>query len=227
VLLWHILRVKPFAGLSILLCLATIFSCFLLERRRPRQSSDRFLIAVLGLLSVYQGLRILHNAGLVSIIGNTMDDAIEVVITTLYLGAALLLRWSAAKHLDAESAIRLARAAPPRSSQRMEPLRDFSLETISWAIPRVSDGAFKLYALLCLHAGYNAGRVPAGVQNICLQLGKTQEELDQFLGELQKAGAVQVSREGSSLNIELLAQNRRNSAPVLDEIPRTRIKLPA
>ncbi len=226
-MLWHILRVKPFAGLSILLCLATIFACFRLERRRPRQSSDRFLIGVLGLLSVYQGLRILHDAGLVSIIGNTMDDAIEVVITTLYLGAALLLRWSAANRLDAESAIRLAQAAPPRSSRPMEPLRDFSLESIGWAMPRVSDGAFKLYAFLCLRAGYGGGRVPVGLPDIRLQLGKTQEELDRFLGELQKAGAVQVSREGSSLNIELVPQTRRGSAPVLDEIPRAHIKLPA
>ena len=224
--LWHILLVKPFAGLSILVCLATIFACVVLERRRPHHRSDRFLIGMLGLLSIYQAMRILQGAGLVSM-GSHMDDALELLIAAFYLLAALMLRWSSMKHLEVESAIRLARAAPPRSSRQLEPVRDFSLDTISWAIPRVSDGAFKLYAFLCLHAGYSNGHVPVGVHDIRLQLGKTKEELDGYLEELQKAGAVCVNRDDNSLNIELVAQNRRSSAPIVDEIPRTTVTLPA
>ena len=226
--LWHIFRIKPFAAISILLCLTTILACFLLERRRPQQSSDRFLIGVLGLLSVYQGMRILQGVGLLSIaIGPTIDDAIELLITAFYLMAALMLRLSSVNHLEAESAIRLAHAAPPRSSRQLEPVRDFSLDSISWAMPRVSDGAFKLYAYLCLRAGYANGRVPVGVQDIRLQLGKTREELESCLFELQKAGAVAVNRDGGGLHIELMAQTRRAPAPIVEEIPRTIVTLTA
>jgi hypothetical protein len=228
VLLWHIFKVKPIAALSILLCLITILACVLLERRRPHQRSDRFLIGVLGLLSVYQGLRILQASGIILIsIGTTVDDVIELAITGFYLTAALMLRLSAVNHLDAESAMRLARAAPPRHARQGEPARDFILETIGWAMPRVSDGAFKLYAFLCLRAGHGSGHVSVGVHDMRLHLGKTVEDVDEHLAELEKAGAVIVTREGTSLNIELVNQNRHDPDAVADEIPKTSVSLPA
>lgn len=225
--LWHIFRVKPFAALSLLLCLATILACFLLERRRPQQRSDRLLIGALGLLSIYQGLRILEGAGIVSVsIGANMDDAIELAIAAFYLIAALMLRLSTINHLETESAIRLARAAPPRSS-RPEPALDFSLDAISWAMPHVSDGAFKLYAFLCLRAGHVRNHGPLGVEEIRLQLGKSQDQLKAHLSELEKAGAVSVNRQGNRLNVELVARSRRNSGPVADELPRSTVTLTA
>lgn len=226
--LYHIFLVKPFAALSILLCLSTILACVMLERRRPHQGSDRFLIAVLGLLSVWQGMRILQGTGLVTVsMGTKMDDVIELAITAFYLMAAMLLRLSAVKSLEAESALRLARAAPPRSSRNLESARGFSLETISWAMPRVSDGAFKLYAFLCLRAGYPNGGGPVGAHDIRLQLGKTKDEVEAHVLELEKAGAVTVQRDGGSLNIELLAQARRGSGPIAEELPRATVTLPA
>jgi hypothetical protein len=224
--LWHIFLVKPLAALSIVLCLTTILACVMLERRRPQQNTDRFLIGVLGLLSIYQGFRILQGVGLLTI-GTTMDDVIELSITAFYLMAALMLRLSSINHLEAELAMRLERAAPPRSSHHPEPARDFGLETISWAMPRVSDGAFKLYAFLCLRAGYANGRAPVGVEDIRVHLGKTKEEIETNLVELEKAGAVTVQRDGTSFNVEMVAQSRRSTAAVVEELPRTSVTLPA
>ena len=68
--LWHIFTIKPLAAVSIVLCLATILSCVMLERKRPHQGADRFLIGFLGLLSVYQAIRILHAAGIVKLAVN-------------------------------------------------------------------------------------------------------------------------------------------------------------
>jgi hypothetical protein len=226
VFLWRVFLVKPFAALSIVVCLATILSCVLLERRHPHQRSDRFLIGVLGLLSVYQGLRILQGIGILTIsIGTKMDDAIELAITAFYLMAALVLRLSMNSHLDAVLAMRLARAEPPRSSRQIEHARDLpAIEILNWAMPRLSDGAFKVFAFLCMRADYTTGRVPVGAQDVRLQLGKTKDQLEAHLAELQSSGAVVVLREGNNLNIELLAHNRR--APDLsEEIPRSSITM--
>ena len=117
--LWHLFLIKPFAALSILICMVTIFSLFSLERRRPHHKTDRFLIGFLGLLSVYQGMRILESAGLVTLSANAkLDDAIELMVTVFYLLAALLLRLSSVNRLDAESALRLARARRRQSKLR-------------------------------------------------------------------------------------------------------------
>jgi hypothetical protein len=46
-------------------------------------------------LSVYQGFRILESVGLLSLsINSQLDDAIELLVTTFYLIAAMMLRFS-------------------------------------------------------------------------------------------------------------------------------------
>ncbi len=221
--LWHIFLVKPFAALSIVVCLATIFSCFSIERRRPHQASDRFLIGVLGLLAVWQGMRILQVVGILPVsLGSTTDDVIELVITSFYLMASLMLRFSTVNHLDVESAMRLARAAPPRSSPQPEAVSKeaAAMDTLNWAIPRLSDGAFKLYALLCLQADVSTGRVPMSAQDVRTQLGKSKDDLDAHLYELERAGAVLVRRDGGRVNIELVAHTRKNYATGVEEVAR-------
>jgi len=224
-LIWHIFLVKPFAAVSIVLCLITIFFCFSLERKRPQQASDRFLIGVLGLLAVWQGLRILQGAGLVALsLGAKTDDAIELVITGFYLVASLMLRFSTVNHLELESAIRLARAAPPRSSRQHDTtVRDAAaIETLNWAISRLSDGAFRLYALLCLRMDVSTGQIPLNAQDVRLQLGKSKEDLDVHLRELENAGAVTVRRDGPRVNIELVAHTRSPLAAATEDVGRPR-----
>ena len=59
----HIFVFKPLVGIAILVCLGTILTLFKLNRHRPRNRSDQFLIAFLGLLTVYESLKLLKDAG--------------------------------------------------------------------------------------------------------------------------------------------------------------------
>lgn len=204
--LWHIFTVKPLAALSVLLCLCTILSCVALERKRPTNRGDRFLIGFLGFLSVYQGLRVLQGAGIIALSANTrVDDAIEVAVTAFCLLATVMLRLSTIDHLDAESAMRLLRAAPPRSQLR-NPETERDLARLAWALPRLSDGAFRLYAYLCLRQDPASGRGAISSADVRLQLGKSKDELDRELAELERSGAVLVGRGGANVGITIVAQ---------------------
>jgi hypothetical protein len=219
VYLWHVFLIKPLAGISILICLATILSLFSLERRRPHSSLDRFLIGFLGLLSVYQGLRVLQSAGLVTISANTkLDDAIDLIVTMFYLLAAVLLRMWNGNRMDAESAMRLAQAAPPRSSRAdaaMEaPQPVNSLERLRWMLPKVSDGAFKLYAYFSIYADPTQGRISSTEEELRLGVGKSEEEVRQYLRELERTAEISVLQSGGRITVDL---NGRPSAPPPDE----------
>jgi hypothetical protein len=224
VYLWHVFLVKPLAALSILISLATIFSLFSLERRRPQHSSDRFLIAFLGLLSVYQAMRILESAGLVSLQSNAkLDDAIELIVTVFYLLAALLLRLSSMNRLDAESALRLARAAPPRTSrpEAMETQRPLdAVEKLNWALPKVNDGAFRLYAYLLLHVDSNKGPITLNDSELKSLLGQSIEDIHGYLRELERLAAISVivkSDTGGGMTVDL--NGRASTAPIQEELP--------
>jgi len=207
--LWRVFLVKPLAALSIVVCMVTIFACFRLERRRPTQKSDRFLIAFLGLLAIYQGMRILESAGLVALsINATLDDAIELLIAMFYLIAAMLLRFSSINRLDAESAFRLVRAAPPRLGETTS--RELtvsksppSFDNLAWALPRLSDGGFKLYSYLWMHADA-AGRAAVQAAELQLQLKRSLSELESYYAELERTGATVAKRDGGWVEFELV-----------------------
>jgi hypothetical protein len=217
VYLWRVFLVKPLAALSIVICLITIFSCFLLERKRPTQKADRFLIAFLGLLAVYQGLRILESAGVLAIsLSAKFDDAIELLITTFYLFAVLMLRFSSVNRLEAESAYRLFRAAPPRLSQTQEmatldpralkpglPLSD----RLAWAMPLLSDGAFKLFAWFCVQADAS-GKTAIQERDVQLRMKRSQNELESYCHEIQRCGAASIRSRGGLLDIDISANHR-------------------
>ena len=201
--------------MSIIICLVTIFSCFKLEKRRPTQKADRFLIAFLGLLAIYQGMRILESAGVLAIsMGAKFDDAIELLITTFYLFAALLLRFSSINRLEAESAYRLVRAAPPRLSQTQEvaaldpraakPGISVS-DRLAWAMPRLSDGAFKLFAWFCVQADAT-GRAVLQDRDVQLRMKRSLNELDSYYGEIERCGGATIRRTGGLLDVDLAAQ---------------------
>src|SRR5579862_4736490 len=111
----HIFVAKPLIAVAIIVCLGTIIALFKLNRRRSNSRSDQFLIAFLGLMSIYEGLKLLRNAGVVALTMNSVfEDAIELLVAIAFLCAASLLRVSRDDYLEVESAVRLARAAPPR-----------------------------------------------------------------------------------------------------------------
>ena len=206
--LWHVFLIKPLAACSIIVCLATILACFRLERKRPQQKSDRFLIAFLGLLAIYQAMRILESAGVLSMSVNAkLDDAIELMVAMFYLIAAMLLRFSSINRIDAESALRLVRAAPPRQSDGTA--RDLTvsknslaLDGLAWALPRLTDGAFKLYAYLYVSAD-SAGRAIVLDRDLQLRMKRSQNELEDYCTELEQAGAATIHRDGGLLEVKI------------------------
>ncbi len=226
--LWHVFLIKPFAALSILVCLTTLLLLVSLERRRPRQTADRFLVGFLGLISVYQALRILQSAGLVSLSPNAkLDDAIELIVTVFYLCAALLLRLTSENRLDAELAMRLTNAAPPRTSRPEAAIEaqytEYSvpnppvnpIEKLRSLAPTLTDGAFRLYAYLCLHPEYSSGWVATRLDSLAKELAKSTDEINAALRELERAGAVSATRSGPGVTpgVTLDWTGRAGSSP--------------
>lgn len=224
--LWHIFLIKPFAALSILVCLTTLLLLVSLERRRPQQTADRFLVGFLGLISIYQALRILQSAGFVSLSPSAkLDDAIELIVTVFYLCAAMLLRLTSANHLDAELAMRLTNAAPPRTSRPeaaieaqctvnpspnapLDPIE--KLRSLSLA---VGDGAFKLYAYLSLHPDGSRGWIATRVDGLARELGKSSDEINACLRELERAGVVSAARSGPGVTIDWTGRSGSSQPP--------------
>lgn len=207
--LWRLFLIKPLAACSIVVCLVTIFACFRLERKRPQQKSDRFLIGFLGLLAIYQGMRILEGAGVLALsLNSKLDGAIELLVAVFYLIAAMLLRFSSINRLNAESAFRLVRAAPPRSSldgtakDLPVPKNSPALDGLAWALPRLTDGAFKLYAYLYVSAD-SAGRTIVLGRDLELRMKRTQHELESYCTELEQAGAATIHRDGGRLEVKI------------------------
>jgi len=114
------------------------------------------------------------------------------------------LRFSTVNHLNDESAMRLARAAPPRSQLR-GPETERDLGRLAWALPRMSDGAFKLYAFLCLRHDANV-HSSISLTDVRVHLGKSKDEIDTLLAELESIDAVHVTRDGANASIAVVAQ---------------------
>jgi hypothetical protein len=214
---------KPLTAIAVLICLATLIALFKLNRRGPRQKTDKFLIAFLGVLTIYEGLKLLRNSGAVAVTMNAaINDGLELLVAATCLTSAMMLRMSRVNHLNVESAIRLARAAPPRTSRgdlSLAPKDLLTQEMLSWAIPRLSDGAFKLLVILCIRAEASPGRLSMGVSDVQLKLGKSKEETETYLDELQAAGAVAVHRFTGTLEIEIVTQPWRPPPSSSEDTP--------
>jgi hypothetical protein len=211
----HIFLTKPLVALAILVCMGTILALFKLNRKRPQSRSDKFLIAFVGLLTIYEAGKILKDSGVVVLSMNSfLNDAIELMVAMTCLLAAIMLQISRVDHLEAESAMRLVRAAPPRAA-RPDLVAGTTLDTLSWAVPRLSDGAFKLLAVLCLRSDGSTGRVPVGVTDVQLKLGKSKDDVDKYLKELQESGVVALSQQGATLDIEIVSPARRQATDQL------------
>lgn len=222
---WNVLLAKPFAALSMLVCLATIYSCISLKRGYVTHLSDRFLIGFVGVLAVYQGFHVIHGVGLVTLqMNSTLNDLVDLMVTVLFFQAPMMLRESCNDRITAGFELRLAKAAPPKT---LPPLpipenaglreRDvLVLERVAWALPRLSDSGFKLHAYLWLGSDPLTKRITVDARDFRRLMGRTVEELELSLDELQNAGACVVRRENSHLEIEMTAQLAKLSTALSD-----------
>src|SRR5258708_7530348 len=109
----HLFEVSPFLALSFCVCLGTLMWCIILLRRGCHHVADRFLIGFIGLLSVYQSVQILRRGGVLSMTHlRHFDEAVDLLVNSLYLLAALLLRMSNHDRFEKIFRLRLAEAQP-------------------------------------------------------------------------------------------------------------------
>lgn len=100
---------NPLEALAILLCLATILYCVGLVYRH-RNQLDRSLISLLGCIAVYQILRVVKDAGFAFEQLRWFDVTLNVMVSCLYLGAAMILRISCADRSTTKVQLRLVEA---------------------------------------------------------------------------------------------------------------------
>jgi PAS domain-containing protein len=98
----------PLSGTAVLLCLTTIGWCIRVVRKRQK-GTDRFLLALLGLVAISEGLRILREVGAwtTTDLFRRLDDVANFSTAALYLVAVLLMELSSRNRITAEVGLRL------------------------------------------------------------------------------------------------------------------------
>lgn len=118
--LWRLLLTDPIMALALCLCLATICGCIYILRRRQK-GPDRFLATLLGLVSVWQGLRILREAGIIGAPGTPLLHGFaDFILPALYLAGVLIIRISAIDRKNTEVCLRLVEANGPAKLERFD-----------------------------------------------------------------------------------------------------------
>jgi PAS fold len=106
----QLLRANPLMALALLICLATILWCILLTRRQ-RNGLDKILTGLLGLIAIYDALRILKDSGFAAFARfRTMEGWVDLISACLYLLAALILKTSSLDRAATRVHLRLVEA---------------------------------------------------------------------------------------------------------------------
>lgn len=199
--LYRLFDVSPFLALSLCVCLGTVGWCIILLRRGCHHVADRYLIGFIGLLAVYQSLQILRRGGVIAVPHlRHLDEAVDLLVNSLYLLAALILRISNHDRFETIFRLRLAEALPAACVQ--DPILGPDpriLEQLRSAAPVLSGDALKLYVYICFHADRQTGLLEAG-----------EEELLQFLSRDRKVllAGMKELRERGLCHLELEEMNR-------------------
>jgi hypothetical protein len=182
--------VSPFLALSFCVCLGTVAWCIILLRRGCHHVADRYLIGFIGLLAVYQSLQILRRGGVIAVPHlRHFDEAVDLLVNSLYLLAALILRISNHDRFETIFRLRLAEALPatyvPDPIQRPDPR---ILEQLRSAASMLSGDALKLYVHICFHADRQTGLLEAGEEELLQFLAMDRKALLSAMKELREKG---------------------------------------
>ena len=106
----QIFRTSPLMALALVVCLATILWCILQTRRQTNQL-DRALTGLLGVIAIYEALRVLKDSG----VGffwhlRKLDGWADFVVALLCLIAALIMRVSSIDRTSTKARLRLVEA---------------------------------------------------------------------------------------------------------------------
>jgi hypothetical protein len=106
----QLLRANPLMALALLICLATILWCILLTRRQ-RNGLDKILTGLLGLIAIYDALRILKDSGFNAFTHfRNMEAWVDLIGACLFLVAALILKTSSIDRAATRVHLRLVEA---------------------------------------------------------------------------------------------------------------------
>ena len=115
----YILRMfesNAFEGSALCFCLGTIWLCARIVRRRL--GPDRFLLAVLGFISVCEAIRILVEQD--ALLSKSLNRFVDFVIASLFFLAVGILRASSAEHQNTKMHLRLVEHEPRLPSGHLE-----------------------------------------------------------------------------------------------------------
>lgn len=106
----QIFRASPLMALALVMCLATIFWCLLLARRQQGRL-DRALTGLLGMIAIYEALRVLKECGVIRFPGfHHLDGWVDFIIAGTYLLAGLILKYSGSDRANTKVRLRLVEA---------------------------------------------------------------------------------------------------------------------
>jgi PAS domain-containing protein len=106
----QIFRASPLVGLALCICLATILWCIFLTRRQTNRL-DRVLAGLLGMIAIYEALRVMKDAGFAMFSGfRHLDGWADFLIASMYLIAAMMLKLSSTDRTRTKVRLRLIEA---------------------------------------------------------------------------------------------------------------------
>jgi hypothetical protein len=106
----ELFRANPLMALALLICLATILWCILLTRRQ-RSGLDKAMTGLLGLIAIYESLRILKDSGFATFAHfHMLEGWVDFVSACLYMIAALILKTSSVDRAATRVHLRLVEA---------------------------------------------------------------------------------------------------------------------
>jgi len=101
---------SPLMALALCISLGTILWCILLARRQ-RSGLDKILTGLLGLIAIYEAIRILKDSGVIIFPGiPKLEGWADFIIACLSLVAALILRVSSIDRATTKAQLRLVEA---------------------------------------------------------------------------------------------------------------------
>ena len=106
----QIFSASPPAGVALCICLGTILWCIRLAHRH-KNKLDKFLAGLLGLIAIYEALRILRDTGLAPFRGSKQWDGwADFLVASLYLIAVMMLKVSSTDRARTRVQLRLVEA---------------------------------------------------------------------------------------------------------------------
>ena len=106
----QIFRASPLMGVALCICLTTIFWCFLMAKRQ-QVGLDKILTGLLGLIAIYEAIRVLKDAGVILFPGiQQLDGWVDFLIASMYFIAALILKVSSSERASTKVRLRLVEA---------------------------------------------------------------------------------------------------------------------